>query len=344
MTTQLPKKKTQMLDKNTQTSSIERALPFVIAFLLPLLNFIGDVARQKSLDMIDFLPRWACISLFLLILWYFNNQITPTKGGKFLFTFLLGNLGLTALYLFILSRFFSNNFQFLSTPLGWAAGLKFLLASWLFTAIQHTLKTAKSVATLKAENLALKSEKYKAELDQLRKQVNPHFLFNSLSTLRTMIRSGNANSEDFVMNLSDVYRQILQTHATNTVTLKEEVDFLNAYIYLLKVRHEDALHVDIQLAPDALAYSLPIYALQLLVENCIKHNIVSTSRPLTIKIYQQKPSSVTVANNYQPKAPQEDSLGVGLDNLRNRYQLMGLDNGLTVAQNEHEYAVTLNLY
>lgn len=302
------------------------------------------MSNDNAPGFADFVPRWIFISLFLLVLWFFNDRLTYSENVGAILLFLLGNLLLIAVYIWVIVYFFIDYFQSLSGVTGWAVGLKFLLASWLFITIQQTLKITKSVATLKAENLALKSEKYKAEFDQLRKQVNPHFLFNSLSTLRTMIRSNNAKSEDFVLNLSDVYRQILQKRENNTVTLKEEMEFLNAYIYLLKVRHEEAFNIDIEIMPQAQAYNIPVYALQLLIENCIKHNIVSASRPLYIRVYQPEETSITVVNNYQPKTVQEESLGVGLNNLRHRYKLLGLDEGVSIKQTEKEYEVTLNLY
>jgi LytS/YehU family sensor histidine kinase len=223
-------------------------------------------------------------------------------------------------------------------------GIRILFVSVIFVIIQQSLKSAHTVEKLKSENLSLKTEKYKAELDQLRKQVNPHFLFNSLSTLRSMIRGAHPNSEEFVLNLSSLYRQILQTRDTDYVTLEEELKFLNAYLYLMKIRHEDAFIIKIDVNPESQQYSIPVFALQLLVENSIKHNIASADKPLQINISQEDAVSITVANNYQPKAQTNDSTGVGLTNLEHRYQLLGIENGVELYKDDSHYKVTLKLF
>jgi LytS/YehU family sensor histidine kinase len=225
----------------------------------------------------------------------------------------------------------------------WIFLFRILFASAVFIAIQQSLKSAKAVEKLKSENLSLKTQKYKAEIDQLRKQVNPHFLFNSLNILRTMIRNDNPNSERFLMNLSFLYRQILQTRNQDYVSLEKEITFLDAYIYLMKMRHEDALQIKSDINPKSYLYSIPIFALQMLVENCIKHNIVSISKPLSIHIYQSNEVTVTVSNTYQPKQQSIHSNGFGLNNLLERYQLMGIDKGLKIEKTISHYIVTLKL-
>jgi LytS/YehU family sensor histidine kinase len=223
-------------------------------------------------------------------------------------------------------------------------GVRFLFISAIFITVQQSLRSAKIVEKLKSENLSLKTENYKAELDQLRKQVNPHFLFNSLSTLHTMIRNSDPNSENFLKNLSSFYRQILNAHNRDYVSLEEEIKFLNSYTYLMKARHEDALKIKIEINPKSYRYSIPFFALQLLVENCIKHNIVSISKPLEINIHQKDEVTITVSNNYQPKEQSNNSVGIGLDNLLNRYKLLGFENGLEIEKTETHFNVTLKLF
>jgi LytS/YehU family sensor histidine kinase len=231
-----------------------------------------------------------------------------------------------------------------TTGFYWMSGLRMILASAIFITIQQSLKSARTVEKLKSENLSLKSEKYKAELDQLRKQVNPHFLFNSLSTLRTMIRNSNPNSERFVLNLSSFYRKILETHNQDYISLKEEIEFVDAYFYLMKMRHEDALRLHIQLDPSSLQYSIPFFALQSLVENCIKHNVISIRKPLEIRIYQKDEVTITVSNNYQPRQQPSQTDGVGLANLLERYKLIGVENGLEIDKTDSHYNVTIKLF
>ena len=158
-----------------------------------------------------------------------------------------------------------------------------------------------------------------------------------------MIRAGNDNSEEFVYQLSDVYRRLLQSKEDNTVALKEELEFLEAYLYLLKSRHDEGLEVVIDIPEEAYSLSLPSFGLQLLVENATKHNIISEKRSLKIHIFQKEPNSITVSNNLQLKK-NVPSLGVGLNNLRKRYELMDIEEGVLLEQNEQEFIVTLKLF
>ena len=112
----------------------------------------------------------------------------------------------------------------------------------------------------------------------------------------------------------------------------------------MKMRHEDALNIKIEVNPQSNKYSIPIFALQKLIENCIKHNIVSVSKPLDIHIFQKDEVTITVSNNYQPKQQSTNSNGIGLSNLSARYKLMGIENGLEIDQSDSHYNVTLKLF
>jgi two-component system LytT family sensor kinase len=322
---------------------IEKYLPFILAILLPGLNYINNNSIIQKTITLDLIPSWFIASILILCIWYADEWML----NKFIYyryiVIVLLNILIVSIFLLLISFFLPNvydtSFSFLLIQ-----GIRILLASAIIITIQQSLKSAKTVEKLKAENISLKTEKYKAELDQLRKQVNPHFLFNSLSNLRSMIRVGNPNSEKFVLNLSLLYRQLLQTHDKDYFTLEEEIEFLTAYIYLMKVRHEDALNISIETNPESYKYSIPIFALQLLVENCIKHNIVSVEKPLSINIYQNDNVSINVENNYQPKEQKNDSQGVGLTNLLERYKLLGIENGLEINKTDNKFIVTLKLF
>ncbi len=220
------------------------------------------------------------------------------------------------------------------------------IAAGLILIFQYSLQASKENARLKNENLALQAEYYKAELEQLRKQVDPHFLFNSLSTLRTMIRDqkNSEKAEQFVLSLADVYRQILQTRESDSITLEEELEFLISYIYLLEIRFGEAISIDIDIKESSKEFSLPAFALQLLVENCIKHNVASVEEPLKIRIYQDSEESVIVSNTFNPKRSSTESLGTGLTNLEKRYELIGMNNGVSIHQDDNFYSVTLKLF
>jgi sensor histidine kinase YesM len=167
----------------------------------------------------------------------------------------------------------------------------------------------------------LKKENNQAQLDSLRNQVNPHFLFNSLNTLISIIPDCPDTAIDFTQKLSNVYRYLLSVREKELVELQTELDFIQSYIFLLKVRFEQNLIFEINI-PEALKTRLlPPVSLQLLIENAIKHNVVSREKPLSIQIYVEN-DFLIVKNNLQAKLEKESSTGIGLENIRKRYQIL----------------------
>jgi two-component system, LytTR family, sensor kinase len=323
-----------------KTVKIEIVLPLLLAFLLPGLSFLNNEFFLKQHTLFEIANTWVSSFIFLLIIWYVNEWLYNKKVPIYYLIVVVLNISLVFLFILFTLYIFPKNISISS----WVVGLRVLLVSAVFIVIQQSLRSAKMVEKLKSEILSLKIEKYKAELDQLRKQVNPHFLFNSLSSLRMMIRSEDPNSEQFLIKLSSLYRQVLHAHSSDYVALEREYELLDAYIYLMKIRHRDALHVTTDMNRESYHCSIPIYALQLLVENCIKHNVVSARKPLFIHIYQEDELSVTVSNTYQPKQQPMQSTGVGLSNLLERYRLMGVDDGVKIVKTKDNYKVTIKLF
>ena len=161
----------------------------------------------------------------------------------------------------------------------------------------------------------LKTEIVKLEYEALKNQVNPHFLFNSLNTLTSLV-SENNDAVSFIKNLSDVYRYVLDQKDKEIVTLSSEIQFVNSYLYLHKIRFGEnlVLNVDIK-SPNKMVVPL---AVQMLVENAIKHNIISEDDPLKISIYED-PEYLTIENNLQLKSIIHDSSKIGLKNIKSRY-------------------------
>lgn len=136
----------------------------------------------------------------------------------------------------------------------------------------------------------------------LQNQLNPHFLFNSLNTLISEIRYNPANAELFTQHLSDVYRYILQCQNQRLTTLREELDFLNSYIFLHRVRLGDCIHIDSRIPKTCMEAQLPPLTIQLLVGNVIKHNVIHTGKPMTIELlYMEKERELIVRNRIQTK-------------------------------------------
>ena len=174
------------------------------------------------------------------------------------------------------------------------------------------------------DNERLKTEHIASQLISLKDQVNPHFLFNSLNALSSLVYEDQKKAVKFIRKLSEVYRYVLDQTDKELVTLEDELRFLESYVYLLKIRFDDNLHVHTSAISDRLKQKwIPPMSLQLLVENAIKHNVVSSQKPLTIELTarQDAVEGLVVRNNVIPKKAVESN-GIGLQNLRKRYQFL----------------------
>lgn len=201
-----------------------------------------------------------------------------------------------------------------------------VLMSALLTALVATIYESvyllSRIRDIQIERERLLREKIQTELEALRHQVNPHFLFNSLNALADLIHEDAGRAERYVQELSRVYRYVLEIQRRELIRLQEELDFLDSYLYLLRTRFGDKLRVELDI-PDALRHRwiVPL-TLQLLFENAIKHNVVSAARPLLVTV-RAEGANLVVSNNLQVRPHPEPSTGQGLDNLRNRYRLLG---------------------
>ena len=186
-------------------------------------------------------------------------------------------------------------------------------------------------------NFQLEAERFKkqsaeAQFDALRNQVNPHFLFNSLNVLSNLVYKNSDMAAEFIAQLSQVYRYLLKNKDNNLVKLEEELNFLKAYIYLMQIRFQDNLKIENKIEVASRKKYIAPAALQLLIENAIKHNEVSRQAPLNITVYNEN-GHLVVENNIQLKEHKEESSHVGLNNIRNRYAFLSSENPVIVHAN-----------
>ena len=184
-----------------------------------------------------------------------------------------------------------------------------------------------------------KSDHVSAKFDLLKQQVNPHFLFNSLNTLKSMVDIHDLNASEFILKLSDFYRFTLENRDNDLITVNEELQILEAYLFLLKARFEDGIETIIDLSLDTRGGAIPPFTLQLLAENCIKHNVISLEMPLQIKLYGDS-QFIVIENNLQPKLQPEPSTGMGLENINQRY-LHLTQNPIIVEKHPNHFKVKL---
>lgn len=185
--------------------------------------------------------------------------------------------------------------------------------------------------------IAEQLEKENAEIrfETLKGQLNPHFLFNSLNVLSSLIGKDAEKAREFVDEFSMVYRYTLDVIDKQVVELSEEVEFVKAFLYLQKIRFGEAMSYEINIYAEKLSRFVPPLALQTLLENCFKHNRSAEGSPLRIKIYDEE-NFIFVVNNLQMKNNRADSKGIGLNNLKKRYALL--------SKVEPEFSVTENEY
>jgi sensor histidine kinase YesM len=174
-------------------------------------------------------------------------------------------------------------------------------------------------ATIQQEEL--KRAHLALQYQTLKDQVRPHFLFNSLSSLVTLINTDPEKATLFVHRLSDVYRYVLEQRENELVPVKEELKFLEDYVYLQQIRFGENLQVQYNLDLEPNRMVIPL-SMQMLVENAIKHNEISADRPLTIEILSTGQNHIIIKNNLQKKEVPEQSLGMGIENLKKRIEVL----------------------
>lgn len=194
-------------------------------------------------------------------------------------------------------------------------------------------ETLKSMYKTREEALIYQSE-------TLKNQINPHFLFNSLNTLSSLISIDPTRAEYFTQKLSNIYRYILENREKQQVPLKEELDFVRNFYFLQKIRDEEKIELCISLEDEEAYNTLPI-SIQLLVENAFKHNIATKEKHLLVSIVQ-KNGMIEVSNNFQPKTKISESTGIGLKNLKERIKIH-TGGELQIVQTPDKYTVTMPL-
>jgi Histidine kinase len=219
---------------------------------------------------------------------------------------------------------------------------EFLFIFLITTLIGKVFELVNVKHDMQLENEQLRSENLQNRYDVLLNQINPHFFFNSLNSLSSLVRDGRSEGAlRYIDELSNTYRYAMQSSGKVLVTLAEELESLNAYTYLLQIRFEDKLFIDINVAHEAMEMLLPVLSLQPLIENVVKHNVISTEWPLTITITGFR-EGISVINPIRLRNTSGEQSGTGLKNLCTRYHLLTGKN-LLIENSDTIFSVTLPL-
>ncbi|EZH75680.1 histidine kinase [Aquimarina atlantica] len=308
-----------LFNNPSERASIELVLIGWFASLIPticdwcIIRFILIHLRKRYPDFKDDLKRIVFLLFAIICVILF---VDFTMG------FLLAQL-------FTFLGFYSTHMVILKVLL--PVFLIIIMTMAIYEAIYYYVRLKKSIR----DEEQTKQIMIQAQLDTLRNQAQPHFLFNSLNTLRDIIdQDAKEDAKGFVDNLSDVYRFILESGNTNLISLQKELKFAKAYIHIQSERFGDNLKVNWRILQSKQMAMIVPMSLQLLLENAIKHNIVSRAKPLIITI-ETKEDYLVVSNKIQSKSTQTPSTKIGLKNIEKRYQL--ISNRAPIIDNDGEH-------
>ncbi|MFN8344302.1 MAG: histidine kinase [Spirosomataceae bacterium] len=265
------------------------------------------------------------VFFFIILLWVCNLLLylylhkSPLKHLTFLIVTIITGIIAYAGMLFLVQYLTILN----EVPHYKSVGVGFrgIVANLVVITFLYSTTIFSKFKEIESENERLKRNQLESQLSQLKAQLNPHFLFNSLNTLKAMVEDKDENSVEYLIKLSEVYRYFLDNSESHLVTVHAELKIAQAYFFMLKNRFEDNISLKITLSPKASEQKIPAMSLQLLIENAVKHNVISRSKPLEICIYDSV-DQLIVKNNFQPKRSVEQSTKIGLQNLNNRSKLL----------------------
>lgn len=261
-----------------------------------------------------------------------------------LVTGFIGSLALSLTVIFLLHVFEEviyndNSFDYFlanEKPSNYLAGI---IITFFVTLSVHAISFYKAYNENKVKEQKIIAGTANAKFESLKNQIDPHFLFNSLNVLSSLIEENPENAQRFTTSLSKIYRYVLEQKDKELVSVDEELAFAKTYMNLLKMRFENSLFYEIpttEINPEAKVVPL---SLQLLLENTVKHNVVSEQRPLHIRIYVEG-DYLAVQNDYQKKEVLQERQGVGLQNIINRYGII-TKRKVLIAQNEKTFTVKI---
>lgn len=327
----------------------------VVAFLthFPELISLFDHSGQNSLfsgmSMTDVANEifFTFVSLLILfamntVLFGFNRPTARITWGKMILSFVLTGFA---------SNLLGQGFVFLHHQFDIPAidamvhhylhPLRDFIITCIVTGSCYMIHLIRKSQQVSVENEQLRSENLVNQFEALKNQLNPHMLFNSLNTLRSLIRETPDKAQDYLQELSRVLRYTLQGNECMSVTLREEMEFVSAYNFLLKMRYEENLEFDIRIEEEAETLLLPPMSVQLLIENAVKHNEISNRHPLVIRVCTTG-KQLTVSNPIQRKKTASGGLQIGLANLAKRYSLLFKEE-IEVREDNNTFIVTIPL-
>jgi sensor histidine kinase YesM len=329
-----------MINKiNKQVNKIAAITSPIIALLISIPIFI----LRENKD-INFFSMWLLIFVTTCLSWVFNSIIfridKPTKHNNWvrlalslmcvlMFSFLPINIKeIIGIHLFI------NDEKTLILKLSTLCSIN-LIVFIIFDLVVSN----ETALFLNKENADLKFSNLEAEFKLLKDQINPHFLFNALNTCKSLIKFSPLAAEQYIVQLSNFMR-IMMNNQQNSASLKDEIQMLENYFSLQKIRFGEAIKVKIDVAEKYDEFQLPFFTLVSLIENAIKHNVFTNEMPLHIKLYNEN-DWIVVENNLQPKIVGSTSR-IGLMNINKRSKIL-TDEDIQIENDDKDFTVKVKL-
>lgn len=298
-----------------------------------------------------YIKAFLMILFIVYIIWSVNILLTyllskrNTNKDNNLIKYLL-SYSVCGIFSFLLSRWIYYMFMMQGEPhrkLQHFHVIIFFSINTIILILQDLILTKERNAIIEIENMQLKMKNLEAYNQQLKQQVHPHFLFNSLSTLKTLISNSPEQAEDYLIKLSDLLRNSISSNTLNVIKVAKELRSCSDYLEMQKIRFGNALQFSINI-PTAIADShwVPVFSIHVLAENAIKHNTFTIQAPLHINIVHQK-DMITVNNTMQPRKIPESSAGIGLANLDERYKIL-CGEGIIINNADNIFSVSIKIF
>ncbi len=280
-------------------------------------NYLGEAKHTAHLLFFIFRYTFFVILVWILLRHNLLMLKNPTFGKRLIRTFLI--TGVAYLIYICVSILFSPKPEWISGILLFQFFIVFIFCSL----IGHVSHLNAEQRRKEQEIEQLKNENLQSRYDALTNQINPHFFFNSLNGLTSLIRKKNEeNALEYVNKMSDVFRYVLQSDKKGIVTLGEELDFVRAFFYMMEIRFANKLIFNINVAPENRDLKLPVLSLLPLIDNIVVHNTIDSEHKMEVEICLNPQMELSVSNPVFPKMSSPDTNSTGLKNLENRFMLL----------------------
>lgn len=311
------------------------------AYLFAVVYSTLTMITNKFFSKPDIIAPWIIYTLILIGLWNLIEKLLNLANHKVLrwvymlvcVHFYVFTIIILDLYVFHLLMNFS---KFSVTDL-YAGFMTHSIISIIFI---ESIRWMREREKIQVEHLTLQTENIEANLQLLKEQMNPNFLFYCLSRLQTMAKIDDPNMENYILKLADVYRQFLQKDK-NSHLLQKELVLFQSYMFVMCYGRETLLSVDVKVSDAALKRRIPVFALQLLADNYIKHYDFSENKPLHVTVFQKEAESITITRNQAQKII---AGSMNTEQLEMRYAFEGTENGVIIEKDADIYSTTLSLF